>query len=507
MILFWLILIPFLGGLLCWQAERWGEQAPRWIALGTMLFVLVASIVLWAGGDFSALGAGERPWLLEWRIPWIPRFGIEVHLALDGLSLILIGLTGFLGTLAVLCSWKEIVERVGFFHLNLLFVLGGVVGVFLALDLFLFFLFWELMLVPMYFLIALWGHSGSPGQTRIRAAIRFFIYTQASGLLMLVAILALVFLHYASSGEITFSYEALLNADLPDNVSFWIMLGFFVAFAVKLPVVPFHGWLPDAHAQAPTAGSVDLAGILLKTAAYGILRFAIPLFPEQSQAFAPVAMALGVVGIIYGAVLACGQQDIKRLIAYASISHMGFILIALYSGSELAIQGAIIIMVAHAFSSSALFILSGQVYERIHTRDMRRMGGLWGRIPTLPGFTLFFMAASLGMPATANFIGEFMVLFGTFRSAPVVVVIASAGLVLAAIYSLLMMQQVHFGREQHPGRLAGPDVREYSMMLALLGLTLAVGLNPQPLLEMTVSMVQPVAELFVAGPARAGGMN
>ncbi len=388
MILFWLILIPFLGGMLCWHSERWGEQAPRWIALATMLFVLAVSVVLWAGGDFSAYGTGERPWLLEWRVPWIPRFGIEIHLALDGLSLILIALTGFLGALAVLCSWKEIVERVGFFHLNLLFVLGGVVGVFLALDLLLFFLFWEVMLVPMYFLIALWGHSGSPGQTRIRAATRFFIYTQASGLLMLVAILALVFVHYTSSGEITFSYDALLNADVPDNLSFWIMLGFFIAFAVKLPVVPFHGWLPDAHAQAPTAGSVDLAGILLKTAAYGMLRFAIPLFPEQSQAFAPVAMALGVVGIIYGAVLACGQQDIKRLIAYASISHMGFVLIAVYSGSELAIQGAIVLMVAHAFSSAALFILSGQLFERIHTRDMRRMGGLWGRIPVLPGVTL-----------------------------------------------------------------------------------------------------------------------
>lgn len=507
MILFWLVLIPFLGGLLCWQAERWGGQAPRWIALATMLFVLLSSLVLWASGDFSVPGTGESQWLLEWRVPWIPRFGIEVHLALDGLSLILVALTGLLGALAVLCSWNEIVERVGFFHLNLLFVLGGVVGVFLALDLLLFFLFWEVMLVPMYFLIALWGHSGPKGQSRIRAATRFFIYTQASGLLMLVAILGLVFVHFSNTGEITFSYGALLNADVPDNVALWLMLGFFIAFAVKLPVVPFHGWLPDAHSQAPTAGSVDLAGILLKTAAYGILRFAIPLFPEQSQAFAPVAMALGLVGIIYGAVLACGQQDIKRLIAYASISHMGFLLIALYSGSELAIQGAIVIIVAHAFSSSALFILSGQIYERVHTRDMRLMGGLWSRIPVLPGFTLFFLAASLGMPATANFIGEFMVLFGTFRSAPVVVAIASVGLVLAAIYSLLMMQRVHFGREYRQGRLAGPDAREYGMMLLLLGLTLAVGLNPQPLLDTTASIVQPLADLFAGIPARTGGVN
>ncbi|MDF0750972.1 NADH-quinone oxidoreductase subunit M [Marinobacter sp. 71-i] len=511
MILVWLILIPFVGGLLCWQADLWGDRAPRWIALATMLFVLVISVVLWITGDFALPGESSRHWLLEWRAPWIPRFGIEIHLAMDGLSLILVALTGFLGALAVLCSWHEIDHRVGFFHLNLLFILGGVVGVFLALDLFLFFLFWEMMLVPMYFLIALWGHSGSAGQTRIRAATRFFIYTQASGLLMLVSIIALVFVHYSNTGELSFSYDTLLGTDIPDALAPWLMLGFFIAFAVKLPVVPFHGWLPDAHAQAPTAGSVDLAGILLKTAAYGILRFALPLFPEESQAFAPVAMTLGLVGIIYGAVLACGQQDIKRLIAYTSISHMGFVLIALYSGSELAIQGAIILMVAHAFSSAGLFILSGQLYERIHTRDMRIMGGLWGRIPVIPGFTLCFVAASLGMPATANFVGEFMVLFGTFPSAPVVVVIASVGLVLAAIYSLLLMQRVHHGPEYRHGALAGPDAREYGMMLVLLVLTLVVGLYPQPLLDITLPIAGPAAELFQEAATelahRAGEVN
>jgi NADH-quinone oxidoreductase subunit M len=503
MILVWLILIPFLGGLLCWQADRWGEQAPRWIALATMLFVLVISLWLWVTGDFSLPAVGQSQWLLEWRADWIPRFGIQVHLAIDGLSLILIALTGFLGALAVLCSWHEIVHRIGFFHLNLLWILGGVVGVFLAMDLFLFFLFWEVMLVPMYFLIALWGHSGSPGQTRIRAATRFFIYTQASGLLMLVAILALVFIHFGNTGQWSFSYEVLRQTDVPESLAYWLMLGFFVAFAVKLPVVPFHGWLPGAHAQAPTAGSVDLAGILLKTAAYGMLRFGLPLFPEQSADFAPVAMTLGLVSIIYGAVLACGQQDIKRLIAYTSISHMGFVLIAIYSGSQLAIQGAIVLMVAHAFSSAGLFILSGQLYERIHTRDMRFMGGLWGRIPALPGFTLCFVAASLGMPATANFVGEFMILFGTFPSAPVVAVIASIGLVLAAIYSLILMQRVHFGPAFREGKLAGPDAREYVMMLALLALVILVGLYPQPLLDTTASLSQAIAGLFADGSLAA----
>jgi len=503
MILLWLILIPFLGGILCWQADRWGEQAPRWIALATMLFVLVIALWLWVTGDFAFPTGAQNQWLLEWRADWIPRFGIQVHLAIDGLSLILIALTGFLGALAVLCSWHEIAHRIGFFHLNLLWILGGVVGVFLALDLFLFFLFWEMMLVPMYFLIALWGHSGSPGQTRIRAATRFFIYTQASGLLMLVAILALVFIHFGNTGQWSFSYEVLRETDVPEPMAYWLMLGFFVAFAVKLPVVPFHGWLPGAHAQAPTAGSVDLAGILLKTAAYGMLRFGLPLFPEQSANFAPVAMTLGLVSIIYGAVLACGQQDIKRLIAYTSISHMGFVLIAIYSGSQLAIQGAIVLMVAHAFSSAALFILSGQLYERIHTRDMRFMGGLWGRMPALPGFTLCFVAASLGMPATANFVGEFMILFGTFPSAPVIAVIASVGLVLAAIYSLILMQRVHFGPAFREGKLAGPDAREYVMMLTLLVLVILVGLYPQPLLDATASLSQATAALFADGSLSA----
>ncbi|MHB0774725.1 NADH-quinone oxidoreductase subunit M [Halomonas sp. WWR20] len=503
MILVWLILIPFIGGLLCWRVERVDEHWPRWIALATMLLVLGLTLGLWWQGDYalSAPAAGASQWGLEWRVPWIPRFGIDVHLALDGLSLIMIALTGFLGVLAVLCSWQEIVRRVGFFHLNLLWILGGVVGVFLAIDLFLFFFFWEMMLVPMYFLIALWGHSGSPGKTRIGAATKFFIYTQASGLLMLIAILGLVFAHHATTGEYSFSYETLRNTPLSDGVAMWLMLGFFVAFAVKLPVVPLHGWLPDAHAQAPTAGSVDLAGILLKTAAYGMLRFALPLFPEASQAFAPVAMTLGLVGIFYGAVLACGQHDIKRLIAYTSISHMGFVLIGIYAGTTLALQGVIVLMVAHAFSAAGLFILSGQLYERLHTRDMRQMGGLWGRIAGLPGFALCFVAASLGMPGTANFVGEFMVLFGTFAIAPWTVVIASAGLVLAAIYSLFLMQRVYYGPAQAPTPLGGLDRRETLMMLGLLVLVLLFGLYPQPLLDTTGASMENIQRLLAAPAA------
>ncbi|MDN5863396.1 MAG: NADH-quinone oxidoreductase subunit M, partial [Salinisphaera sp.] len=349
MLLVWLVLIPFIGGFVCWQLElvRAPALAMRWTALLSMLAVMGIAIWLWLVGDFSYAGAlgGAPQWTLEFQVGWIDRFGISIHLALDGLSLILIALTCFLGVLAVLCSWTEIEVRLGFFHLNLLWIIGGVVGIFLAMDLFLFFFFWEMMLVPMYFLIALWGHSGG-GQTRIFAATKFFIYTQASGLLMLVAILGLVFAHYHATGELTFEYTDLLDTQMSGPLAYVLMLGFFIAFAVKLPTVPLHGWLPDAHAQAPTAGSVDLAGILLKTAAYGMMRFAIPLFPDASAQFAPVAMIFGLIGIYYGAVLALAQEDMKRLVACSSISHMGFILIGIYSGSVLALQGVIILMVA-----------------------------------------------------------------------------------------------------------------------------------------------------------------
>jgi NADH-quinone oxidoreductase subunit M len=352
--LLWILLIPFIGGLLCWQMERLGGQFVRWVALASMSACLVLSCAIWLGGDFTLANPGLPVWAAEWQQPWIPRFGISLHLAVDGLSLLMVILTSFIGVLAILCSWKEIVQRIGFFHLNLLWILGGVLGVFMAVDLFLFFFFWEMMLVPMYFLIALWGHSVTDGKSRINAATKFFIYTQASGLIMLVAILGLVLTHHAATGVFTFNYQELLNTPMSSTVQWLLMLGFFIAFAVKMPLVPLHGWLPDAHSQAPTAGSVDLAGILLKTAAYGLLRFTLPLFPEASAEFAPYAMVLGLIGIVYGALLAFAQTDIKRLVAYTSISHMGFVMIAIYSGSELALQGAVVQMRSRAFPTAIL---------------------------------------------------------------------------------------------------------------------------------------------------------
>lgn len=496
MTLLFILLLPFVGGLVCWQVERLHPRLPRWIALGTMATSFLLACKVWMQGQFSLSLDGVPAWATEVQFAWIPRFGITFHLAVDGLALLMVLLTGMLGVMAVLCSWREIGQRVGFFHLNLLWILGGVMGVFMALDLFLFFFFWEMMLVPMYFLIALWGHAASDGRSRINAATKFFIYTQASGLLMLVAILALVLVHYQATGQFSFAYQDLLHTPMSSTMQFLIMLGFFIAFAVKMPVVPLHGWLPDAHSQAPTAGSVDLAGILLKTAAYGLLRFSLPLFPEASATFAPYAMILGVIGIVYGAVLAFSQTDIKRLIAYTSISHMGFVLIAIYSASEVALQGAVVQMIAHGLSAAALFILCGQLYERLHTRDLREMGGLWGRIRYLPGVMLFFAAASLGLPGTGNFVGEFMILAGAFAAHREIVVVSTLGLVLASVYSLAMLQRACFGQGKHNTPLPGMGYRELGMMLLLAALLLGVGFYPQPVIDTATGTVGAVQYWF-----------
>ncbi|KEY57695.1 NADH-quinone oxidoreductase subunit M [Serratia sp. DD3] len=500
MILTWLILLPFIGGLLCWQSERFGTKMPRWIGLIAMGLTLVLTLQLWWQGNYSLLKPlGIPQWQSEFSVPWIPSFGISFHLALDGLSLLMVVLTSLLGVVAILCSWNEIQRNQGFFHLNLLWILGGVIGVFLAIDLFLFFFFWEMMLVPMYFLIALWGHKASDGKTRITAATKFFIYTQASGLVMLVAILGLVFVHHNATGAWTFNYVELLNTPMSHQVEYLLMLGFFIAFAVKMPVVPLHGWLPDAHSQAPTAGSVDLAGILLKTAAYGLLRFSLPLFPNASAEFAPIAMWLGVIGIFYGAWMAFAQTDIKRLIAYTSVSHMGFVLIAIYTGSQLAYQGAVIQMIAHGLSAAGLFIICGQLYERLHTRDMRQMGGLWGRIKYIPALSLFFAVATLGMPGTGNFVGEFMILFGSFQVTPVITIISAFGLVFASVYALMMMQRAYYGAPKSDQPLPGMSARELFIVLLLVVLLVLLGVYPQPVLNTSSAAMDNVQHWF--GPS------
>ncbi len=496
-----LILIPFVGGLLAWGAERVSLTLPRWIGLLSMTATTVLAIWIWGNADVSTVVPphGAPQWLVEYRAEWIPRWGVSFHLGLDGLGLLMVLLTGVLGVLSVACSWREIQQYVGFFHLNLLWNLAGVMGVFMALDLFLFFVFWEAMLVPMYFLIALWGHSSRGGRSRVYAANKFFIFTQASGLLMLVAILALVWLHREATGEWTFAYGDLLFTPLSSLQEMLLMLAFFLGFAVKLPVFPLHPWLPDAHSQAPTAGSVDLAGVLLKTGAYGLLRFVLPLFPNASQEFAPVAMALAVVGVVYGAKLALVQTDIKRLIAYTSVSHMGFVVLGIYAGTPIALQGALLLMLAHGLATGALFILCGGLYERMHTRELGRMGGLSKRAPYYATALMFFALASLGLPGLGNFIGEFLVLTGSFAVAPWITAIAATGLILAAVYSLYVVQRALHGPPSDESPVADLTLREKLMMAGLMIALLALGLYPQPVIDLAHAPLSQIATWYALG--------
>ncbi|MDA9901884.1 NADH-quinone oxidoreductase subunit M [Gammaproteobacteria bacterium] len=490
MILLSLVGVFFFGGLLAWVSEIMDARLPRWVAMLTILvsFSLVFRLIFMldsSGGDL--LG-----WVDEFKDPWIPSLGIDFFFAADGLTVLMLGLTILLGAVAIASAWDEIKERAGFFYFNLLWTLAGVVGVFTALDLFLFFFFWEVMLIPMYFIIAIWGH-----ENRRYAATKFFIFTQVTGMMMLVSLLCMVYFHSLQFGSFSFNYNDLLRVDIPRSLDLWIMLGFFAAFATKLPSVPFHSWLPDAHSQAPTAGSVLLAGVLLKTGAYGLIRFTIPLFPEASEIFAPVAMFLAVVSILYCAKVALAQTDIKRLIAYTSVSHMGFVLLGIYAWNELGLQGAIMTMLAHGLSAAALFMLAGGLQHRIHTRDMREMSGFWIIAPKMAVVALFFSVAALGLPGLGNFVGEFLALLGAFSVNIPAAVLAAFGVIFASVYSLWVMQSVFQGpplkqesKASSHETLLDLDGRElffYGVMM--IGL-LWMGLYPQTFLDFSSGVIE-----------------
>ena len=478
MILIWLISILFVGGLLAWASERYNKNYPRNIALLTVFLDLLLMLIILQ----SEPSTGD--WITTFQIDWIPRFGISLYFALDGFSLLLIILTAFLGVISIGSAWDEIKTQTGFFYFNLLWTLAGVIGVFTALDLFLFFFFWEVMLIPMYFIIAIWGH-----ENKNYAAMKFFIFTQVTGMLMLVSILVLAYSHYTQFGSYSFKYEDLLSVSLASSLQFWVMLGFFISFTTKLPSVPFHSWLPDAHSQAPTAGSVILAGILLKTGAYGLIRFTVPLFPEASLTFAPLAMGLAAVSILYCAKVAFAQSDIKRLIAYTSVSHMGFVTLGVYAWNEQALQGAVMTMLAHGLSAAALFMLAGGLQHRIHTRNMGHMGGLWTQVPRMAIMAVFFSVAALGMPGLGNFVGEFLVLLGAFQTNIPATVIASFGLILASVYSLWVIQKVFHGEyssehfeESHLTDLSRREMLYFGAMI--LGLVW-MGMYPQTFLDLS----------------------
>jgi NADH-quinone oxidoreductase subunit M len=471
-LLIWLIVILMLGGVIAWISCRFNSNYPKWISLAALSVDFLLTLGIWLRP------AGTGDWLMDVNVPWIPRFGIQFHMAMDGLSLLMVLLTLFLGILSVLISWTEIKERIGFYYFNLMWILAGVTGVFLTMDLFLFYFFWEVMLIPMYFLIGIWG-----SENRKYAAYKFFLFTQASGLLMLLAILGLYFVHGSQTGIYTFDYFNLLGTQLEPGIARWLMLGFLAAFIVKLPVVPFHSWLPDAHSEAPTAGSVILAGLLLKTGAYGLLRFIVPLFPDASMEIAPWAMALGVIGILYGAMLAFSQTDLKRLVAYTSVSHMGFVMLGVFAFNSLAYNGVVMQMITHGISTGALFILAGMIKERLHTRDISQMGGFWENVPVMGASALIFAMASLGLPGLGNFIAEFLTLMGSWQANRWLTVLAALGLVGATVYSLRIVQRVFFGPRENKHSFPDLNLREMLIMGSLTVAIVWMGLYPQPFLK------------------------
>lgn len=499
MILLWLLMVTVAGALVAWALDRWSGRASRWAALVALLVDAVLLAIAWAQPPRTGPLMSPGTWLHELNYPWIGPFGVSFHLGVDGLSLLLLALTVFLGIVAVSASWTEIQDRVGAFHLSLLLTLAGIIGVFTALDLFLFYFFWELMLIPMYFLIAIWGH-----ENRADAAIKFFLFTQAGSLPMFVAIVVLFVIHGHATGIYSFDYQQLLGAAVPGSISFWLMLGFFGAFAVKLPVVGVHTWLPDAHTEAPTGGSVILAGLLLKTGAYGFLRFALPLFPADSEKIAPVAMVLGTAGILYGAFLAFAQQDAKRLVAYTSVSHLGFVLLGIYAGTPLALQGAIVILLAHGLSTGGLFVVVGALQERFHSRRLDELGGLWAATPHLGGVALFLALASLGLPGLANFVGEFLVLMGTFAVSPTLAAISALGFLLSSVYSLWLMYRVFQGPECHLRVAPDLGLREMVVFGFIIAGIVWLGVYPQPVLDAARPQVESLLTP-TTGPASMTG--
>lgn len=475
-----IVLFPLAGGAMAWMAGYRSEASARRVALAAAGLQCLLVLALTLRLHLAPMAAAGSPWLVELRAPWIPQIGASLHLAADGLSLIMLLLTAFLGFVAVLVSDGEAGQRRGAFHLCLLSALAAVTGVFLAADLLLFFFFFEAMLVPVYFLIILWGDAR---EDRNGAALKFFLFTQASGLLMLVAMLALSFLNARAGGQLTLDALALRGTPMAGTAAMLLPLGFFLAFAVKLPLVPLHSWQPVTYAAIPASGGIILSGVMAKVGAYGMLRFVLPLFPEALNRLAPCAMGLALISILYGALAAFAQTDLRRFIACSSISHLGFVVLGIFSLNELGQRGAVVLMVAHGCSVAGLFVLAAVMERDGGARDMARLGGLWAAAPRLGAFSMVLMMATLGLPGLANFVGEFLVLLGAFQKDPVVAALAALGTVLSAAYALKFMRQVFFGARRGTEPVSDLSGRHAFAALILVLALLGLGLFPGALLH------------------------
>jgi NADH-quinone oxidoreductase subunit M len=454
-----------------------GDDAVRWTALGVTGLDLALSIVMLAGFDTTT-----HEMQFTERRTWVPALGITYALGVDGISALFVFLTALLGSISVLASWTAIESKVKEFMVSLLFMQALMLGVFCALDLFLFYVFWEAMLIPMYLIIGVWGGDG-----RVYAAFKFFLYTLAGSLLFLVGVIVL----YFQGGE-TFDILALTAEDLPFRVQSWLFFAFLIAFAVKVPMVPVHTWLPDAHVQAPTAGSIILAGVLLKMGAYGFLRFSLPMLPEASTYFSTLMLALSALAIVYGGLLALAQDDLKKLVAYSSISHMGFVTLGIFALNQRGLQGSILQMFNHGVTTGALFLFVGLIYERTHSRSIADYGGLMKVAPVYTSFLALFTLSSMALPGTNSFVGELLVLSGGFAANLALGAVAVLGALLSAAYLLGMYRKVALGPAKVVARYKISDVngREMAAILPLALFVLWVGLYPKPFLEIIDASVQ-----------------
>jgi NADH-quinone oxidoreductase subunit M len=474
-ILSFLIFLPLVGAAALLLIPSSRENVIKWVAFGVSLITFLASIPL-----FTMFDAGRRGMQFVERVAWVPSAGVSYSLGVDGISVLLILLTTFLSAVAILSSFGAITNRVKPYYATLLALETGMIGVFAALDLVLFYVFWEAVLIPMYLIIGVWG-----GPRRVYAAVKFILYTVVGSLLMLVAILYLYFAYHAATGEFTFDLLRLYETPLGHSAQLWLFAAFALAFAIKVPMFPFHTWLPDAHVEAPTAGSVILAGVLLKMGTYGFVRFAMPLFPEATHAFAPWLIVLSVIGIIYGALVAMVQPDMKKLVAYSSVSHLGFVMLGLFALNTQGLQGGILQMINHGLSTGALFLAVGIIYERRHTREIAEFGGLAEVLPWFAALFLVVCLSSLGLPGLNGFVGELLILLGAFRSNPYVAALSATGVILAAVYLLWMYQRVMFGpvtQEKNRG-LRDLSAREFWTLAPVVALIIWIGVYPNPFLR------------------------